>query len=85
MKTVQHTFGDGKYTAIFHESGKLDVLRYGEPWSDETGNGLLLAMLMDYDFLKEQSQFADMQIDSLLNEVQYLRDKLPPEDKTLTF
>jgi len=72
---ISHTFGEGKYTVIFHDSGKLESLRYDEKWRDLTGDGLILAMLQDYDFLKEQFELANQQLDSLINEVDYLHQQ----------
>lgn len=76
MAAIVHNFGDGKYTVIFHESGRMEALRNGEPWQDLTGNGLILAMLQDFDFLKEQSFIGDQQIDSLLSEVECLKKQI---------
>lgn len=74
--TILHQFNGTKYTVVFHDSGQMEALRHGEPWQDLTGNGLILAMLQDYDDLKEQSEIDTQQIECLLNEVEYLRDKL---------
>lgn len=73
---IAHQFDGVKYTVIFHDSGKMEALRYGEDWRDLTGDGMVLAMLQDYHFLREQSDLADQQIECLMNEVEYLRDKL---------
>lgn len=36
---------DGKYTVLHHEEhGGITVLRYDEPWRNETGDKLMLAM-----------------------------------------
>ena len=79
---IVHHFGEGKYTVIFDEAtGSMHALRYDdpEPWRDLTGDGMVLAMLQDYAFLQEQSAIGDQQIESLLSEVKYLRDRLDKE------
>ena len=50
---IKHDVSDGKYTIIFHDSGKMEALRYGEPWRDLEGDGMILAMLQEIDDLKE--------------------------------
>ena len=35
---------DGKYTLIQDDKGKLYALRYGEPWRDCVGDGLICAL-----------------------------------------
>lgn len=75
INNIVHRFGDNKYTVIFEQgTGKLYALRHDnkEIWRDLVGDGLVLAMLQDYDFLKEQSAIADQQLTSLLSEVEYL-------------
>jgi hypothetical protein len=49
---MKHKFYDGKYTVEYFEDGRLNALRYGEVWRDLAGDGLVLAMLQDYDDLK---------------------------------
>lgn len=55
---MRHELLDGKYTIVFDEkTGRLEALRYGEPWRDLVGDGLVLAMLQEIDRLKAgQSQ-----------------------------
>ena len=49
MKTV---LADGKYTVIFEEeTGAMRAERYGQPWRDLTGDGMVLAMLQKIDEL----------------------------------
>jgi len=57
---MQHELLDGKYTVVFDEkTGRLEALRYGEPWRDLVGDGLVMAMLQEIDRLKAgQSQRA---------------------------
>lgn len=49
----QYTFADGKYTVI-SDNGKLNALRYGEPWQDLSGNNLVYWMLVESISLKEK-------------------------------
>lgn len=51
---IQHDFYDKKYTLIFHENGRLTALRYNEEWRDLTGDGLVLAMLQEFDELSQR-------------------------------
>lgn len=34
----------GKYTVVMDSEGRLSALRYGEPWRDCVGDGLILAL-----------------------------------------
>ncbi|MGZ8924465.1 MAG: hypothetical protein ACXW2E_01145 [Nitrososphaeraceae archaeon] len=70
---IKHTFGNGKYEVIFHDTGRLEAYRNGELWQDLTGDGLTLAMLQDYDFEKEQNDINRQQINSLLSEIDFLK------------
>ena len=46
---------NGKYEVIFNEKdGRLSVYRYGEFWSDETGNNLLLTMIQRIKDLEDE-------------------------------
>ncbi len=36
---------DGKYKVLYEE-GNIEILRHGEPWRNETGDGFLHALLM---------------------------------------
>ena len=38
---------EGKYTVLY-DNGKIEILRYGEPWRNETGDGFLHALLMSH-------------------------------------
>ena len=60
---IKHTVGDGKYTIIFHDSGSMEALRYGEPWRDLTGDGLVLAMLQEIDSLKAALEMEGVGVD----------------------
>lgn len=54
---IKHDVYDGKYTVVFDDTPdnvKFYALRYGEPWRDLIGDGLILAMLHEIDTLKEK-------------------------------
>jgi hypothetical protein len=42
--TFSVTVGDGKYTVQHDASGRLVALRYGEPWRDCCGDGLIFTL-----------------------------------------
>lgn len=48
------TVADGKYTVKQDASGRLTALRYGEPWRDCVGDGLICALAYEVDSLREQ-------------------------------
>lgn len=48
------TVADGKYTVKQDASGRLIALRYGEPWRDCVGDGLICALAYEVDSLREQ-------------------------------
>lgn len=50
------TVGDGKYTVKQDASGRLTALRYGEPWRDCVGDGLICALAYEVDSLRERLQ-----------------------------
>lgn len=41
--------GGGKYTVIQDDTGRLTALRYGEPWRDCCGDGLILALAYELE------------------------------------
>lgn len=43
----------GKYTVVMEGDGKLHALRYGEPWRDCVGDGLILALAQEIESLRE--------------------------------
>ena len=48
---------DGKYTVLHHEEhGGITVLRHGEPWRNETGDKLLLAMIEKIEQLTNENK-----------------------------
>jgi len=57
MKTQNEfrvTTRDGKYTVVLPEDGKLHALRYGEPWRECVGDGLILALAQDVGALRQK-------------------------------
>lgn len=55
------TVGEGKYTVVQAEGGGLSALRYGEPWRDCVGDGLILALAQEVESLREAvNVMADM-------------------------
>ena len=63
---MRHDFLDGKYTVIFDETtGRLSALRYGEPWRDLVGDGMVLAMLQRVDALQQEVDALQQRIDGM--------------------
>lgn len=54
-------FGGGKYTVVHTNGVGLRALRYGEPWRDLAGDGLVLAMAQEVDSLRERLKRATAQ------------------------
>jgi hypothetical protein len=44
MEQEKITFADGKYTILIKQTGGLECLRYGEPWRDLTGDGMVYSL-----------------------------------------
>jgi hypothetical protein len=44
MEQQEITVADGKYTVVIKETGGMEALRYGEPWRELTGDGLIYAL-----------------------------------------
>lgn len=61
-----HTPGDllsvavynDKYTVVMRHDGSLHALRYGEPWRNCTGDGLILALAQEVDRLRSRASGA---------------------------
>lgn len=47
-------FAGGKYTVVHNNGVALRALRYGEPWRDLSGDGLVLAMAQEVEDLKAE-------------------------------
>ncbi len=48
------TVADGKYTVKQDATGRLTALRYGEPWRDCCGDGLIYMLAAEVETLREQ-------------------------------
>jgi hypothetical protein len=46
--------GGGKYSVIHNNGTELLALRYGEPWRNCCGDGLILALVQEIETLREQ-------------------------------
>ena len=44
----------GKYSVIHNNGTELLALRYGEPWRNCCGDGLILALVQEIETLREQ-------------------------------
>jgi len=49
------TVGEGKYTVQQDETGRLSALRYGEPWRDCCGDGLIYMLAAEVQELRDNS------------------------------
>lgn len=47
---------DGKYTVAHENGSNLRALRYGEPWRDLVGDGLILALVQEIEDLRQAAQ-----------------------------
>lgn len=45
----------GKYTIVMTEAGHLSAKRYGEPWRDLVGDGMVLTMAHEIEELREKN------------------------------
>lgn len=50
---------EGKYTVQFDADGRLRCLRYGQPWRDLTGDGMVLAMAHEIERLRERLKLSN--------------------------
>ncbi len=48
------TVGDGKYTVQQDATGRLTALRYGKPWRDCCGDGLIYTLAAEVETLREE-------------------------------
>jgi len=48
------TVGDGKYPVKQDATGRLTALRYGEPWRDCCGDGLIYTLAAEVETLREE-------------------------------
>lgn len=64
MSDINIILNDGKYEYNFAD-GKQTILRHGEPWRDETGDNLLLAMANMIVSLEEELGNIQEKLDNL--------------------
>jgi hypothetical protein len=67
----------GKYTIQRHDNGQIHALRYGQPWRDLTGDGMVLALFHEIQDLRLKSeQFAakDAQLEAMRGALQLSHD-----------
>lgn len=50
---IKEEFDHGKYTIIFSTTEGFKALRYGLPWRDLTGDGMVLSMLYEVEELRK--------------------------------
>lgn len=55
---------DGKYTVVLTNEGRLHALRYGQPWRDCIGDGLILALAQDIETLRARLKTTQATIDA---------------------
>ncbi|MDA3808355.1 MAG: hypothetical protein PF440_10660 [Thiomicrorhabdus sp.] len=55
--------GNGKYTVQQDRKGMLSALRYGEPWRDCCGDGLILTLVQEVSGLRAKLKQADISSD----------------------
>lgn len=76
MSKTEITLEDGKYTVAHEDGVNLRALRYGQPWRDLTGDGLVLAMAQEIESLRLAMEFEREQAKHRLNEVYAQRNAL---------
>lgn len=54
------TVGEGKYTVVMGSDFKLHALRYGQPWRDCVGDGLVLALAQEIRALRDRLELVEM-------------------------
>ncbi len=54
------TICEGKYTVRVHSSGRMEALRYGEPWREMTGDGLVMALFHEIQALRAHAPTAPL-------------------------
>jgi hypothetical protein len=57
--TQEIVLDNGKYTHVFdNTTGQQTILRYGEFWRDETGDGFILAIAQEIEDLRAELEQA---------------------------
>jgi hypothetical protein len=59
------TIADGKYTVRQASNGRVFALRYGEPWRDCTGDGLIFRLAEEIQDLREKLEASEKQINQI--------------------
>lgn len=54
MEQQEITVADGKYTVVIKETGGMEALRYGEPWRELTGDGLIYSLATELADAREK-------------------------------
>lgn len=62
MTTETIDLEDGKYTLCLHSDGRLEALRYGEPWRELCGDKLVLCLM-------QRVQALESKVEDLHNEL----------------
>ena len=57
-ETDRVSCGDGKYTVIFYDDGRVTALRRGEPWVPNVSN---LALALARDLITERERVAALE------------------------
>ena len=70
---------NGKYEVTF-DGGKLSATRYGEQWRDLTGDGMVLAMMLEC--MDAQSQRNDL-LEALQDAIELIETISPFEGQTM--
>ena len=53
---------DGKYSVVLSDDGKLTARRYGQPWRDCVGDGLILTLAQDIETLSARNHELEQEI-----------------------
>ena len=56
---------EGKYTVVFHENGKLEALRYDEPWRDLSGDNLIYWLAAELQNAREKIVKLEVKVEDL--------------------
>lgn len=56
---------DAKYTVVLTNEGHLKALRYGQPWRDCIGDGLILTLAQEIETMRERSKATRIALEQL--------------------
>lgn len=66
MSLVQIDLYDGKYTVLHDEDhGGITILRHNEAWRNETGDGLILAMIQKIQEQKNKIESLNQELEEV--------------------